>query len=91
MMSAEDMAKLDGLAATLVECIIAQNCRPVIFIDENGINIEGYQEGKVSRWIFFSGSDTMPPQWTCGNCGHSERAGTKYCPSCGCEMRATVL
>ena len=91
MMSPESMENLETMATALVDAIIAHNLRPVIHLDENGISIEGHQDGKVSRWIYERGTDGGPGRWICGNCGFPAKAGRKYCPDCGAEMRATVL
>lgn len=91
MMSPESMENLETMATALVDAIIAHNLRPVIRLGENEISIEGHQDGKVSRWIYERGADGGPGRWICGNCGFSAKAGRKYCPDCGAEMRATVL
>lgn len=91
MSGLDDLENMETMATALVDDIIAHNLRPVIRIDENGISIEGHQDGKVSRWIYEKGTDGGPGRWVCGNCGFSAKAGRKYCPDCGAEMRATVL
>lgn len=91
MSGLEDLENLETMATALMDAIIAHNLRPVIFIDETGISIEGHQDGKVSRWLYEKGTDGGPGRWICGNCGYSAKAGRKYCPDCGAEMRATVL
>lgn len=91
MSDLHDLENLETMATALVDAIIAHNLRPVISIDENGITIEGHQDGKISRWIYEKGADGGPGRWICGNCGYSAKAGRKYCPDCGAEMRATVL
>ncbi len=91
MSGLDDLENLETMATALMDAIIAHNLRPVIFINENGISIEGHQDGKISRWLFEKGPDGGPGRWICGNCGYSAKAGGKYCPDCGAEMRATVL